>query len=133
MSGVDPLSPEERAAILAAPRPRRLPLFAENIQTSRSAPPLAAETRDIDRACRPIYAVWEITLACDLACRHCGSRAGKARPDELTTAEAIDLVAQMADLGVREIALIGGEVYLYPGWTDVVRAIRARGMQCTMV
>ena len=32
---------------------------------------------------RPIYAVWEITLRCDLACRHCGSRAGRARPDEL--------------------------------------------------
>ena len=42
---------------------------------------------------RPIYAVWEITLRCDLACRHCGSRAGRARPDELTTAEALDLVA----------------------------------------
>ena len=40
-----------------------------------------------------------MTLACDLACRHCGSRAGRARPDELTTAEALNLVDQMADLG----------------------------------
>ena len=36
--------------------------------------------------------VWEITLRCDLACTHCGSRAGKARPDEISTAEALDLV-----------------------------------------
>ncbi len=124
------LSKEERAKILAAPRPRRLPLLAP---PAPSRPELARETRDVDRACRPIYAVWEITLACDLACRHCGSRAGKARPDELSTAEAIDLVAQMAALGIREVTLIGGEVYLYPGWEAVVRTIRAERMQCTMV
>lgn len=77
--------------------------------------------------------MWELTLACDLACRHCGSRAGRARPDELTTTEAIDLVRQLSDLGVREVALIGGEVYLYEGWTEVVAEIRRTGMQSTMV
>src|SRR3954468_7552092 len=95
--------------------------------------PLAPEARPQDRKWRPIYAVWELTLACDLACRHCGSRAGRARPDELDTDEALDLVRQMAALGVREIALIGGEVYLHPGWLDVVREIRRCGMQSTVV
>ena len=33
-------------------------------------------------------------------------------PDELTTEEAIDLVKQMAELGVKEVTLIGGEAYL---------------------
>ena len=32
---------------------------------------------------RPVYAVWEITMCCDHACAHCGSRAAVARPDEL--------------------------------------------------
>ncbi len=95
--------------------------------------PLADEVREIDQRERPIYAIWEITLACDLACRHCGSRAGRARPDELTIPEALDLVAQMHALGVREIALIGGEVYLYDGWANVVREIRRRGIISTMV
>jgi len=36
---------------------------------------------------RTTLAVWEITLACPLTCSHCGSRAGNARRDELTTAE----------------------------------------------
>ena len=36
----------------------------------------------------PVSIVWEITLACDLACQHCGSRAGRRRRDELSTAEA---------------------------------------------
>ena len=95
--------------------------------------PLADTSRPIDVRARPNYAVWELTLACDLACRHCGSRAGHERPDELTTAEAIDLVEQMSALGVKEVALIGGEAYLHDGWTEVVRAIRRCGMESTMV
>src|SRR5258706_5379345 len=99
--------------------PRRLPLYSAS--------------RDIDRAARPAYAVWEITLRCDLACRHCGSRAGKARANELSTAEALVLVDQMADLGVEEVSLIGGEVYLREDWLSIVRRVRARGMICGIV
>ena len=77
--------------------------------------------------------MWELTLACDLACRHCGSRAGRARPDELTTEEALDLVRQMGDLGIQEVALIGGETYLHEGWTEVIAEIRRCGMQSTLV
>lgn len=132
-----PSQPSDPLPLLDAPRPRSLPILPPIEQTRSQArgehPPLASEIREIDSICRPIYAVWELTLACDLACRHCGSRAGGARPDELTTQEACELVRQMADLGVREVALIGGEVYLYEGWLDVVREVRHRGMQCTIV
>jgi radical SAM protein with 4Fe4S-binding SPASM domain len=94
--------------------------------------PLADDVRQVDRGWRPVYAVWEITLKCDLACRHCGSRAGRARPDELSTLEALDLVKQMADLGVREVTLIGGEAYLRDDWLEIAHAVREHGMQCTM-
>jgi radical SAM protein with 4Fe4S-binding SPASM domain len=94
--------------------------------------PLAADTRAQDRAWRPIYAVWELTLKCDLACHHCGSRAGRARPDELSTAECLDLVRQMAELGVMEVTVIGGEAYLHADWIEIVRAIRQAGMRCSM-
>lgn len=56
--------------------------------------------------------VWEITLKCNLACSHCGSRAGDARTDELSTEEALDLVEQLKDVGIREVTLIGGEAFL---------------------
>lgn len=95
--------------------------------------PLADSARPADRRAKPINAIWELTLRCDLACSHCSSRAGRARPDELTTTEALDVVRQMADLGVLEVTLIGGEAYLHDGWAEIVRAIRARGMECTMV
>lgn len=89
--------------------------------------------REIDRALRPNYAVWETTLLCDQACRHCGSRAGRARVDELDTAARLDLVRQLADLGVLEVTLTGGESYLRDDWLEVIRAVRRHGMQCTMV
>jgi radical SAM protein with 4Fe4S-binding SPASM domain len=81
---------------------------------------------------RTTYAVWEITLACNLRCIHCGSRAGKARPGELSTAEALDLVEQLADIGVREVSLIGGEAFLRSDWLEIARAIKQSGMKLGM-
>lgn len=111
-----------------APRPKRALPVAPHAPPARRHLPLADEARAVDRRYRPLYAVWEITLACDLACRHCGSRAGHARPDELSTEECVDLVRQMAEMGVREVSLIGGEAYLRDDFTTIVRAIREHGM-----
>ncbi|MBV8371200.1 MAG: radical SAM protein [Candidatus Eremiobacteraeota bacterium] len=88
---------------------------------------------DLDRAAhRPVHVVWEITLACDLKCGHCGSRAGRKRPHELTTAECLDVVAQLAALGTREITLIGGEAYLRRDFAQIIAAITAAGIECTL-
>jgi radical SAM protein with 4Fe4S-binding SPASM domain len=129
--GPDPLSEAERLELLAKPRPRQLPIAPFAPPALRRLP-LADDVRPIDQQVRPIYAVWEITLRCDLACRHCGSRAGHAREDELSTERCLDLVRQMAELQVKEVTLIGGEAYLRDDWTEIVRAIRAHGMSCTM-
>jgi radical SAM protein with 4Fe4S-binding SPASM domain len=107
---------------------KKLPL-APKAPPARRNLPLAEQVRAIDQAARPILAVWEITLACDLACGHCGSRAGKARPDELTTAEALHLVDQLAELGVIEVVLIGGESYLREDWLEIIARIAERGME----
>ncbi len=80
----------------------------------------------------PIYCVWEITLACDLGCRHCGSRAGEARPEELNTDECLEVVEQLAELGVREVTLIGGEAYLRDDWDEIAAEITRQGMLCGM-
>ncbi|MGM3308756.1 nif11-class peptide radical SAM maturase 3 [Anabaena sp. WFMT] len=78
------------------------------------------------------YAVWEITLKCNLACQHCGSRAGHTRANELSTAEALDLVKQMADVGITEVTIIGGEAFLRPDWLEIAQAITKAGMLCGM-
>jgi radical SAM protein with 4Fe4S-binding SPASM domain len=122
---------EERRALLERPRPRLLPI-APNAPARGKSLPLAPDVREIDRRWQPTYAVWEVTLKCDLACRHCGSRAGHARPDELDPSEALDLVKQLAELGVQEVTLIGGEAYLRDDWLDIVRSIVQQGMACTL-
>ncbi len=129
--GPDVLSPEARRDLLERPRPRHLPLVPK-APPGRRHLPLADAARPIDQRAIPIYVVWEVTLKCDLACRHCGSRAGRERADELSTAEALELVRQMAELGVREVTLIGGEAYLRDDWLEIVSAIRAHGMSATM-
>jgi MoaA/NifB/PqqE/SkfB family radical SAM enzyme len=63
---------------------------------------------------------------------HCGSRAADARSSELTTAESLDLVRQLQEVGIREVTLIGGEAYLRQDWLTVVQAIREAGMNCTL-
>lgn len=80
----------------------------------------------------PVYAVWELTLRCDHACSHCGSRAAVARPDELTFDEILDTAAQLIRLGTREVTLIGGEAYLHPNLVDVVRFLSTGGIRVTM-
>lgn len=129
------LSDEEQRAILERPRPARaLPILdgppPADAPKRRHLP--LAEPRASDARYEPLVAVWEVTLRCDLACRHCGSRAGRARHDELSTEECVDLVRQLAGIGTREVAIIGGEAYLRDDWTTIIRAIKDNGMRPTM-
>lgn len=87
---------------------------------------------DVREPPRPLYVVWEITLACDQPCTHCGSRAGTARAGELSTEEALRVVDQLAEMGTFEVVLIGGEAYLHDGFLDLVRALKAKGIRPTM-
>lgn len=71
-------------------------------------------------------------MQCNLACVHCGSRAGAKRPRELTTDEALDVVRQLAEVGIDEVTLIGGEAFLRRDWLTIAEAITKRGMVCTV-
>ncbi len=80
----------------------------------------------------PLHVVWELTMRCDHACAHCGSRAAKPRPDELDTPELLDVAAALVKLGVREVALIGGEAYLHPGVFELTRFFSERDVRVIM-
>lgn len=97
-----------------------------------TAIPLRYDTEEDLKAGRPLHVVWEITLACNLHCKHCGSRAGAARPGELTTEECIDIIHQLAKMGTREISLIGGEAFIRRDWLELIRKITDLGMACAM-
>jgi radical SAM protein with 4Fe4S-binding SPASM domain len=90
--------------------------------------PRELRSSDGDRAV-PIYAVWELTMKCDQPCQHCGSRAGHARERELSTEEVLSVAGSLADLGCREIALIGGEAYLRTDLYEIIAFLAGRGLR----
>lgn len=78
--------------------------------------------------------VWEITLKCNIHCLHCGSSADdKARCNELSTDEALDLIEQLADLGCRRVVLSGGEPFLRKDWAVLANRINDLGMGVAFV
>ncbi len=78
-------------------------------------------------------AVWEFTLKCNLRCSHCGSSAGIARPDELTTKECIKLCEDLAELRCNDVSLMGGEPFLRNDWPQVAQCITDLGMNLNFV
>jgi radical SAM protein with 4Fe4S-binding SPASM domain len=68
-----------------------------------------------------------------MRCLHCGTSAGKKRPDELTTQEALDLIDELADLGCKELTLSGGEPLLREDWPQLAERIKEKGMTPLMV
>ncbi|MBR6007046.1 MAG: radical SAM protein [Clostridia bacterium] len=77
--------------------------------------------------------VWEITLACCFSCKYCGSRAGKARENELTTAECFSVADQLAALGCRRVSMIGGEVFMRPDWDRIVARLTGYGVRVAII
>ncbi len=77
--------------------------------------------------------VWEITLACCFSCRHCGSRAGRARENELSTEECLDVARQLSELGCRRVSLIGGEVFMRDDWALIIKSLTDYGISASII
>ncbi len=81
----------------------------------------------------PGCVVWEITLACNLNCIHCGSAAGKARIDELSTEEALHLCEDLKGIRCQGVALMGGEPLLRPDWDIISKRVHDLGMELSII
>ncbi|MBR3381605.1 MAG: radical SAM protein [Clostridia bacterium] len=77
--------------------------------------------------------VWEITLACCFNCAYCGSKAGHARENELTTEECLSVADQLAALGCRRVSMIGGEVFMRPDWERIVSRLTSLGVRVAVI
>jgi len=81
----------------------------------------------------PLFAVWNFTNRCNLACRHCYQDAEhKALADELTSEERLDLVDQMGRAHMPMLALSGGEPTLHEDLLPVLRRAKQYGMHTTI-
>ncbi len=81
----------------------------------------------------PFIIGWELTLACNLMCRHCGSSAGSPRANELTLKESIAICDQFPDLLVKEVNFTGGEPLLSSTWKSVATYLSKRGVSTKII
>ncbi len=76
----------------------------------------------------PFHMVWIATDLCNARCAHCSSNSSLRSDDELTTREACDLMSQLADAGVVDVAVSGGEPLLRRDLFDVIEHARRCGL-----
>jgi len=81
----------------------------------------------------PRTCVWEITTRCNLRCVHCECSAGVARPDELSTDEALALCAQLAELGTKKVSLSGGEPLVRKDWSLIAARLKAHDIDTNLI
>jgi radical SAM protein with 4Fe4S-binding SPASM domain len=76
---------------------------------------------------------WICTQACNLRCTYCYQDATYARPNELTTAEAKDLVDQALEAGADTFIFTGGEPFMRRDLLEVARYSRSLGLVTNVV
>jgi radical SAM protein with 4Fe4S-binding SPASM domain len=81
----------------------------------------------------PLIVGWELTLGCNLRCRHCGSAAGLAREGELTLNEALRLCDQFPALAVQEVDFTGGEPLVRADWWRIAAYLQDKQITTRMV
>lgn len=75
----------------------------------------------------------ELTLRCNLKCLHCGSTAGTARPRELESKEWLSVMEQLAELGCREVCVLGGEPFVNRHWFEIASSICDLDMNLVLI
>jgi MoaA/NifB/PqqE/SkfB family radical SAM enzyme len=86
------------------------------------------EPLSLFRPAFPYHMVWLATNACNARCAHCSSNSSTRSPDELSTREVMDMVDQLADAGVVDMAVSGGEPLLRKDLFALIAHMRRRGM-----
>jgi radical SAM protein with 4Fe4S-binding SPASM domain len=81
----------------------------------------------------PRACVWELTLACNLRCKHCGSFAGSKRDDEMSLEENLKVADDLAALGCRRVTLSGGEPTLNPDWDRIGKRLADHGVKVNLI
>jgi MoaA/NifB/PqqE/SkfB family radical SAM enzyme len=81
-------------------------------------------------AIAPLKVYFDFTNRCNLSCRHCitSSSPDVDTSEELSAERINELIAEIARIGVLEIATGGGEPLMHPEWASLFRAVTASGL-----
>jgi len=101
------------------------------ISPANGARPSGPPSFDFDNA--PFLVLWEVTRACDLACRHCRAEAQEqALPGELSTEECFRLLDNIKEFGHPIVVLTGGDPLKRPDILDIIKYGTRIGLKMTM-
>jgi heme b synthase len=76
---------------------------------------------------------WEVTRACNLACKHCRAEANPhPSPDELSTQEAKEFISSIPQVGRPILIFTGGEPLLRADIFELVAYAKQKGLKCVM-
>lgn len=97
--------------------------------SARRSLPLAAGAVGMGCIGFGYHAVWEVTEACNLRCRHCHVKSENGGPDELSTQEGCGFIDQLARLKrFQMLAYSGGEPLARPDIDRLLAHGRRRGL-----
>ncbi|MGD1996999.1 MAG: radical SAM protein [Anaerolineae bacterium] len=81
----------------------------------------------------PRVVAWESTRACNLVCRHCRASAQETpEPDELTTAEVMGLIDEIAAFSQPIFVISGGEPLMRADVYDIAAHATAQGLRVAL-
>lgn len=91
---------------------------------------MEATSRFVTAFKAPLYVAWEITHKCNAKCVHCYSNSSVdcTTEGDLSTADALNLIDQLADAGLLVLAFSGGEPMLRKDWPVLVSHAVKRGL-----
>ena len=77
---------------------------------------------------RPPVVIWNLLRRCNLTCKHCyATSADSEFRDELDTVEALKVIDDLHEAGVRVLILSGGEPLMRPDIFDISHRAKAMG------
>lgn len=100
-----------------------------------AVPPAPGSAPGYVYARAPLLVYWEVTRACDLACRHCRADATpRPWPDELSHDEGLDLLTQIGRFGdpAPHLVLTGGDPLKRPDLFDLIAVARRLGLAVSL-
>ncbi|HVP56556.1 MAG TPA: radical SAM protein [bacterium] len=76
----------------------------------------------------PFFGFIEVTRKCPTLCRICAIDTGRGSDDVLSLAELRDVVDQMKDIGIKYVALTGGDPLMRPDLVEILASINAKDL-----
>lgn len=80
----------------------------------------------------PLVVVLNITFRCNLRCGYCYGQYFKRKEKDFTTKELLNLIDDLGKMGTRSITLAGGEPLLHRDIGQIIKRVKAHGLECGM-